>query len=223
MTPGIVVPFLGMNAMPDVSIVMITWRPNDYRQEVMKRCFASLKAITKHPYILVVVDNGPEFLNSQGIDIHFMNDVNIGIAKSRNMGAEATDTKYIAFIDDDLILCEGWLGECISALEKYPNRKLIATPRKTSPMKHKKYFRGDLDEYQLWSRSSGQCMVMKRIDFEIIGLWKNINTPGGNYCKRLHHKKYSFIWHSTWSGRHLGKKPSYNYRNKLVNGIWEQR
>jgi glycosyltransferase involved in cell wall biosynthesis len=207
----------------DTSVVMITWSPSRKRLEIMKRSFESLRSSAGRPHILVVVDNGPEeqteWLNSQDIDLHLVNNVNLGVGRSRNLGAAATATDYIAFVDNDILYFPGWLNECVSTLRKYEDRKLIASPRKSSPMKHRKHHVGSLDDYELFNRASGQALVMKRQAWEEIR-WSERNTPGGIFCNAARSKGYKFIWHKTWAARHLCKKPSYNYKHKLVNGVW---
>jgi len=207
----------------NTSIVMITWCENDYRLRKMKASFKSLKENTKRPHLLVVIDNGLEkqtdFLRMQDIDVYYKPDVNMGVGASRNKGAELVETDYIAFVDNDIIYFPNWLNECVEVLEKYSDKKLISTPRKSSPMKHRKYFRGMLDEYELWSRASGQALVMSREAYNEIG-WSEKSTPGGIFCNNARRKGYSFIRKDSWKARHICKKPSYNYRHKLVNGIW---
>ena len=205
---------------------MITWSPTDARLEVLKKSLESIERCTHRPHILVVVDNGPEsqtdWLKTQNIDKHIINEVNIGIGGSRNIGAESTDTEYIAFIDNDITVFDGWLNGCVDVLKKYPDRKLISTPRKSSPMKYRKYFRGNLDGYELWSRASGQALVMKRSAWKEIG-WSERSTPGGIFCNAARKLGYKFIRKDDWKAKHLCKKPSYNYRHKLENGIWRAK
>ena len=209
----------------DTSIVLITWcQDNSYRLPILKKSFESLKECTKRSHILMVVDNGEqqqrEFLREQGIDIHIETMVNLGVGASRNHGSKYSNSKYIAFVDNDILYFDNWLNECIGVLEKFPDQKLIATPRKTSPMKMPKHHTGDIGEYELYNRCSGQCLVFRRKDFEEIGQWSLSNTPGGDYCYSARKKKYRFIWHPSWNCKHLCKKSSYNYRHKLVNGQW---
>lgn len=209
----------------DTSIVMITWSPGNHRFKVMAKSFDSLKACTKRPHIFVVVDNGPQiqtnWLSKQEIDFHIVNKVNQGVGKSRNTGASVTETDYIAFVDNDIEYFDNWLNECVGVLQRY-DKKLIATPRKSSPMKHKKHHVGSLNGYELYNRASGQALVMKRQTWKEIG-WSERNTPGGIFCDAARKKGYVFIHHKEWKAKHLCKRPSYNYRHKLVNGIWESK
>ena len=208
----------------DTTVVMITWSPTEKRFAVLQKSFGSLKDHTCRPHILTVVDNGPksqtDWLANQEIDIHIVNEVNQGVGKARNQGAEATKTKYIAFVDNDLLFFSGWLRACIAALEEHEDLPLIATPRKTSPMKYKKFFRGQLGEYQLWSRCAGMALVMRRSDYDRLGHWNTGSQPGGKFCDTARRNGYRFIWHPTWLTRHLCKRPCYDHQKTLINGEW---
>jgi len=214
------------NSDINTSIVMISWCPNAYRLKRMKLSFESLKANTRRPHLLIVIDNGLEeqtdYFRLQDIDVYYKPDVNIGVGASRNKGASLVETDYIAFVDNDILYFPNWLNECVKVLEKYPDRKLISTPRKSSPMKYKKYHRGSLDEYELYSRASGQALVMKREAYNEIR-WSEKSIPGGIFCNTARRYGYSFIHKSTWTARHICKKASYNYRNVLVDGVWKSR
>ena len=43
-----------------------------------------------------------------------------GLAKARNSGIKLASGKIIIFIDDDIVLGEGWLNEILNSLQKYP-------------------------------------------------------------------------------------------------------
>lgn len=209
------------------SVVLISWAPSEYRMALLKYTVESLRKTTEIPYIFVVIDNGPteqtNYLNSIEPDIHILPQKNIGVGAARNMGAAVTNSKYIAFIDNDIQLCDGWLSHCISLLERYEDRKLIATPMKSSPLRFKKNLVGPLDENFLYRRASGCCLVMRRRDYYAIGEWTKKNLVGGDYCERAVAMGYSYIWYPTGTARHKGRVASYHYRDTLVNGVWRQR
>jgi GT2 family glycosyltransferase len=208
----------------DVSIVLITWADTKLRMDTLKKSMASLKACTKIPHTLVVIDNGPaqqmEFLDSQKIDIHLKPRVNIGVGAGRNMGAAATDSEYIAFVDNDIGYFPKWLKACVATLAKHPQWNFIMTPRKSNPMKYKKHNIGTLGPYQIFNRCSGQVLVMRRSTFETIGQWSTDSKPGGNYCDRARAHGIYYLWSPNWKALHLCKKASYNHRHVLVDGKW---
>lgn len=208
----------------DVSIVLISWSPTGHRLKVLTRSLASLQSCTQRPHVLVVVDNGPaaqtDWLRGQRIDIHVTPGVNLGIGSARNLGADQTDTEFIAFVDSDIAYCNGWLTEAIHCLQSYPDRKLIAAPSRSGPLKLVKHRIGSLDGYQLFNRASGQCLVMRRTDYEGLGRWSLSSVPGGDFCFAARNQGYQFIHHPSWTVRHLCKNASYDYRQILVDGVW---
>lgn len=208
----------------DVSIVLITWAQTQTRLAVLKKSLASLRECTKIGHTLVIVDNGlkeqTEFLDTQNIDIHLKPDVNIGVGASRNLGAQATNSEFIAFVDNDIGYFPKWLTACVEVLAKHPLWNVIVTPRKSNPMKYQKHHIGNLSSYQLFNRCSGQIVVMRRTIFKTIGPWSTTNTPGGNYCDRARKLGIYYLWHPNWKALHLCKKPSYNHKHILINGSW---
>ena len=156
----------------DVSIVMITWADTTQRLDALKKSLTSIKSCTKIPHRLVVVDNGPsqqtKFLNTQDIDILLTQKINIGIGAARNLGAAATKSEYIAFVDNDIEYFAKWLKAGCDVLARKRRWPVLITPRKSSPMKFPKHHIGKLGEYQIYNRCSGQCIIMRRKDFNEI-------------------------------------------------------
>lgn len=211
-----------MNSI-ETSIVLISWRPNDYRRTIAEQSFRSLLACTDTRHLIVVVDNGPAedgLFDDGRIGLLARPPVNLGVGSARNLGAGMTDSEFIAFVDDDLLYFPGWLDAAIDCLKRYPDHKLIACPRKSSPMRLAKHNVGSLEDYPLYNRASGQCMVMRRATFQQIGPWAEHSTPGGDYCDRARANGFLFIRRDEWLMRHIGRKPSYNYRLTLVDGQW---
>jgi glycosyltransferase involved in cell wall biosynthesis len=203
---------------------MISWSPNDYRLNLLKQSLASLRACTPGPHALVVVDNGPpaqtDWLRTQDLDIHCINRVNQGVGISRNQGARLTESDYLAFVDSDILFFPDWLTICVGLLERFPNEKLIATARKTTPMRQRKYFAGLLEDCELWRRCAGMCLVMRRETYLALGGFSLKSNVGHVFCETARANGYHFLWHPSCVARHLGKKKSYDYRRTLVNGEW---
>lgn len=212
----------------DASIVLITWSPTEQRLKFLKRTIDSVRAKAGYAHTLVVVDNGPkaqsEYLaEACPNDIVIKNKVNLGVGAARNQGAAATESGYIAFIDNDLeFVSKDWLAECIGTLEFYRQYDLIATPRRSHPMKAAIRVVGKLDDYLLFDRASPMCFVMRRSDFEKIGLWPTHSKSGSKYCDQIHKMGYRYIWRPGWTVKHLARLPSYDFKKTLVNGEWVQ-
>ena len=98
--------------LPYVSVVIATYR----RDTSLKRALLSLVVQTYHDFEIVVVDdNSNEEWNKKVNDIvgqfqkeysnvklkHIVNIMNMGSAKSRNIGIDSSEGEYITFLDDD--------------------------------------------------------------------------------------------------------------------------
>jgi glycosyltransferase involved in cell wall biosynthesis len=207
-----------MNSTPDVTIVMISWSPTPYRLKVLGQSLGSLRAHTQRPYRLIVVDNGPEQqtckIREFEPDIHLINHVNKNVGPSRNQGAALVDTEFVVFADNDIGYFPGWLNATIGALKKYSQRKLIASVVKNAPMMLSKYVIGPLDDYVLYRRCAGMSMVMRMSTYHELGGFSKKRTNVGHwFCHIARKRRYAFIHHPEWTGRHLAKS-SYHYKRQ---------
>ena len=97
------------------SIIILNLNGADH----IRQCIESIKVSTKVPYDLIVVDNGSsdsslEYLRSLS-DIKLIeNPENAGAPYARNQGLALAEGEYIAFLDNDTVVTEGWL-ECFIA------------------------------------------------------------------------------------------------------------
>ena len=211
--------------MPNATIVMVAWSPTKERLNIMKRCFQSLLQNTHYLHKLIVIDHGPEeqteWLKGQCIDIHHIHGGNQPIGDARNLGARMTNTKWIAFVDNDMWFFPNWLKRCIVALQTFDQYKLIATQFFSHHMQYDGFHVGTLKGgYRLYKRSSPGSMVIRREDYEAIGPWSYRTDTGGNYSNRACKLGYYWLWHPTWTGKHMGTKPTYNWRCEMIDGHW---
>lgn len=208
----------------DCSIVMITQAESLRRMKRLKHTLESLRKQTDYPHNLVVVDNGPkeqtDYLRTQNVDTHIINKVNMGMGYPRNQGANISNGKWLAFIDNDIQFKQSWLTDCIELLDKYKDRKLIATPLHTLPMKNPGWQLGELDGYTLWKRAGSGCLVMKRTTFGDIGQWSNVAECGRDYCDRANDNGYSYIRLKELKARHCDRSRTWKRKSKIVDGKW---
>lgn len=206
-----------------VTVIMITWSPTPERFDFLQRSFRSFRECTPGPVKLVVIDNGPEqqtqWLKTQAIDVRVEPGCNTGIGPARNLGLDYCDTPYVAFVDTDLLYFPGWLDAALGILEKYPDRKLIVCPPRSAPTRRPKYYAGRLDEYDLYTRASGQCLVFRKTDFEQIGRWFEGQFEDGMHCDTAVRLGYRYIRAPAWDIVHLGEgKQSFSPKCDLVHG-----
>ena len=212
------------------SIIMVTWAPTEDRMSLLKQTLKSLKESTEVPYELIVIDNGPkeqtEFLKTQGIDWLLTNECNKGIGFGRNQGLKVATGDYIAYIDSDLIFAKDWLKEGIEALEKYPDKKFVAS---TLLSQHQvkgnvgmmnNYYCGELGIYSVWNRGSPGGTIYRKVDSDVIGEWLTHPRPGAKRCNILYRKKYKFISLPFPKVMHKGIYSSYNHASMMKDGRW---
>jgi GT2 family glycosyltransferase len=115
---------------PLTSVITLTCN----RLEYTRRCLPSLLATDKHPWELVVVDNGSrdgsvewleEFARrarASGVPVSLvLNADNVGCCTARNQGVERASGRRLVFVDNDVALrSRGWLTRLGERLESDP-------------------------------------------------------------------------------------------------------
>lgn len=111
---------------PLLSIVVLNWN----NLKLTQRCVQSIRQYTAVPYELVLVDNGSEeggsaSYMSQAADTAILNETNIGFSAAFNQGLERARGEYIAFLNNDTVLPEGWATTLVQTLVDYPNAGIV--------------------------------------------------------------------------------------------------
>lgn len=166
-----------------VSIIMLTYRRGSHdRDEMAKASITSLLENTTYPFELILLDNTQN---------------NRGIAAGRNFGYGMATGKYVAFVDDDILLLPGWLEECVRMVEM--GDKFIATP--VIQRLIKKWELPNFNGIRNNMRTGSNCMVMRRKDFLDIGYFNTFerglvyeaSKTGREFANRVTNKGYSFL------------------------------
>lgn len=107
-----------------VSVVICTYAEEMY--EHFEDCLASVQSQTYPDVEIVVVVDGTRSLyerivedygDASGLTLH-CNEENVGLLESRNKGAEIATGEVVAFIDDDAVADERWIGELVAGYEE---------------------------------------------------------------------------------------------------------
>ena len=209
-----------------LSIILVTWAPDEERMELLKETLDSLEKSTDVPYEFIVIDNGPkeqtEYLKTRKIDKHIINDMNKGIGYGWNQGYKASTGEYISLIDNDLLFAKDWAKECIDLLEKYPDKKFIATAITSVHHESNKNFYGAIGKNFLWSRNATAGTVFRRTAVNDFGLWKQHPKPGASWMIPLKANGWKFISLLMPKIVHRGIARSYDHRSLLKDGKWHE-
>jgi GT2 family glycosyltransferase len=105
--------------LPLTSIVLVTYN----KVELTKRCLESVYARTRAPFEVIVVDNHSAddtvaCLRSLGLPRLEVvtNDVNLGFGAGCNLGAARARGELLMFLNNDTLVCPGWLERMIDKL-----------------------------------------------------------------------------------------------------------
>lgn len=100
------------------SVVVITRN----RPEILAQCLSKLAQQDEKPQRVIVVDSSDRFIpiTEDGLlHLHFPGGKG-QMPKARNRGAEAAETEWVAFIDDDCLVDSDWLLELVKAIRSDP-------------------------------------------------------------------------------------------------------
>lgn len=176
---------------PVASLVMLTCNQLHFTQI----CIDSLFAYTHTPFELIVVDNGStdgtlEYLDAlvaADLPVRVIaNPVNLGFGAGNNQGLAVARGDYIALINNDLVVTDGWLERMIDQLDQRagvgivgPRSNCVSGPQLIPdqafddfPQMHTEAARiahehaGDGQEFP---RVVGFCMVIERAVIDAIG------------------------------------------------------
>jgi GT2 family glycosyltransferase len=107
---------------PLVSVLILNWNGDKWLEE----CIDSVLQTSYQPFETIVVDNAStdnslEILSTNYKDVIVIkNQVNHGFSKGNNIGFRHAKGKYIATLNNDMVVDKSWLDEPIRYLEKDP-------------------------------------------------------------------------------------------------------
>lgn len=102
---------------PQVDIIIPSWNNLTYLQETIK----SIRANTDWPHIITVINSGTQSIQwlTHQPDIKVLqNQERLHFSEAVNKGIKATNSPYIAILNDDLIVAENWLNQLMFEAQK---------------------------------------------------------------------------------------------------------
>ena len=217
--------------MDIISIIITHWSQNEFRSETMRKCLNSVIETTKHlPVEIIVVDNGDNLEDSQGLlgwvhnkKIHhyIRNSENLYFGWARNLGYQISSGNYLVFSDNDIEYKEGWLDKGLKILKAFPDKKIAFTPLKTDRQhRHADYWRGELElegeKFLLNIRAGSNSWLIRRKDFEEIGLFRNHKIAGTKWTDNFVNAGYEMVTMENNSlATDIGFKQGYDFRKDV--------
>jgi GT2 family glycosyltransferase len=112
---------------PLVSLVVLNWNG----AVLVMECIESLKRLKYENTEIVVVDNAsddgslPVLRRTEGIRL-IANEKNLGYAAGGNAGFAAARGKYVALVNNDVVVEPSWLGEAVAFLERDESAGMVS-------------------------------------------------------------------------------------------------
>lgn len=111
---------------PCISIIIVNYNGIN----ILPNCLNALTKTCYPDFEVIIVDNGSndasiEFLENfkeqSRIRMTIIkNELNLGFAEANNIGVACSSCKYVAFLNNDTLVDENWLGILVNALEGNP-------------------------------------------------------------------------------------------------------
>jgi len=105
--------------MPLISVIVVNWNG----RHLLETCLPSLMMQTYDDYQVVVVDNGSTDDSLAWLRTHYprvqiiANRENLGFAQANNQAIRATQSPYVATLNNDATPDPEWLGALVDAME----------------------------------------------------------------------------------------------------------
>ncbi|HEC64671.1 MAG TPA: glycosyltransferase family 2 protein [bacterium] len=192
------------------------------RSEMLREVMDSIEKNTDYPAELIVYDNGGEPDDSNYLlDLTRKGVINIYVRYKNNMhwawafneGSKISTGDYLCFTCNDVVMKPKWLSICIAMLEKYPDRKFVASPFHISH-KQSKYDRGTLDKNRLNSMAGSNCMIMSRETFKKLGNFGVFSVSGTYWFRKKAKMGYTTIMPPKDLADHIGFAGGLDWRSK---------
>jgi GT2 family glycosyltransferase len=118
-----------------ISVVVVTWN----RRDLLRSCLRSLtRQKLEQPFEVIVVDNGSDDSSSEMARGDFSenptfrlrlirNEVNAGFCAGNNQGFAASESEFVALLNNDAEAEPGWLAALVRAFEDRPQIGMAAS------------------------------------------------------------------------------------------------
>lgn len=142
-----------------------------------------LRANVSLPYEVIVVCNGQdkelvEFVSTQPhIDKYCLNSVNVGVARSWNMGAEMAEGDFLCYLNDDVAVGKNAIESLCSLFDDPKVGEVGPAGSYWENLQHHSYAEGDQPIES--DVISGFCFLAREVTFRQLGGFDIEFTPAG--------------------------------------------
>jgi len=185
---------------PKISVITLSWDHRDYTEAFVN----SIRAHTRVPYELIIVDNGSEPSTQEWVrgvaDTAVIFETNQGFPKGFNAGIAAARGEYIMLANNDTEFPAGWAAKLIETMERHPKAGIV-TPAYTSGRKSALRFEPGTRIVKLGKfrkYPSGVAFFMRRKEMnDLFGGWAEdyavASGEDADLCFTVWHKGYDIL------------------------------
>lgn len=178
--------------MIDTSIIFVQYSQDDakshYSRESIKQFWRLAQKDTEHKVEIIVINNGKQDYDFKEYCHIYKDNPENNFAYARNWGFDNSHGKYVCFVDNDIYPDYFFWRDCKELLEKYSDKKFIATPIYTGcHIYSKRCAKGEIDGHLLNKRSGSNCLYMGRETFKDLGYFREDlprHRVGVEFCNR---------------------------------------
>lgn len=194
------------------------------RSQMMKQSLESLFNNTDYPAEIIVMDNGGkpddtdwllEKVREGKIQTLVRYSQNLNFAWAWNQGFRLATGDYVCFTCNDLTYDKGWLSTCINLLEKYSDRKLLATPYVSTDKNNDRHNKEILEDAKINSMAGSNCFIIRPEDFKEIGEMPHHRVGGSIWHRRMFRRGYHVIAPLQNLATHIGYHGGTNFKEHI--------
>jgi len=148
-----------------ISIVIVNWN----RKGDLRECLKSIKKQSYKPLETIVVDNHStdgsiELVRKEFPDVTLivMPNSSYGACETFNIGFATAKGKYVAILDNDVILPENWIKDILTEFEKEPKTTAMISTRAVEP--NAPEFKGEKEYYSSGFTGCGSVIKKSILD-----------------------------------------------------------
>lgn len=195
------------------------------RSLALKECIESLAENTDYPAEIIVMDNGgnpddTDYLVGKvregKINTLIRYKENMNFAFAWNQGARIATGDYLCFTCNDIRFRKGWLSSCVNLLEKYSDRKLIATPFITPDKNSSRFNKEVLADARINSMAGSNCMIIRKEDWMKIGNFPHHRVGGSTWHRMMVREGYMVIVPPKDMVEHMAWRNGINWRKAAI-------